>query len=444
MRRLLIANRGAVAARIARACRALGIQAVALCCDAETTAPVVELADDVITLPDPPPNPYLDADALLKLARQHGCDALHPGYGFLSENAAFAQATEAAGLYWVGPPPAQLAALGDKVRARDQLEALGLPVFPGSPPLGTAADVARWAERIGYPLLVKPSAGGGGIGMQIVREAGELNAAVQQARQLAERAFGDGSLFLERLVEDARHIELQLFGADGQVGHAWERDCSVQRRQQKIIEESPAPGLPRAELEALLERAVQAFGQLDYRNLGTLELLRDGEGRYGVLEVNTRLQVEHGITEAVTGLDLVALQLELARGGSVPAAPALQGHAIEARIYAEDPATGFPSTGVLRRLEWPRLHGVRVEAGFTVGQAVTPHFDPLLGKLISHGPDRDLALGRLLVALDALVIDGVSTNVRQLRAVLRSDEFAAGRWHTRRLEPGVLTAHLDP
>ena len=375
-------------------------------------------------------------------ARAQRCDGVHPGYGFLSESATFASAVAEAGLTWIGPPASQLALLGDKVAARARLAELGLPVFDGSPRLSNFDDAERWADRIGYPLLIKPSAGGGGIGMQVVRAAAALAPAFARAQQLAKGAFGDEGVFLEQLIEHARHIELQLFGS-GQVAHAWERDCTVQRRQQKIIEESPAPGLERRELEVLADRAVDAFASLDYRNLGTLELLRDAEGRYGVLEVNTRLQVEHGVTEAVTGLDLVALQLKLADGGQVPAVPTLSGHAIEVRLYAENPATGHPATGPLTRLDWPELHGVRVEPGYRSGQTVTPHFDPLLGKLISHAPDRDLAIGQLLVALRTLTVEGVSTNALQLAAILESADFQRGRWHTRRLEAEPQPALLD-
>lgn len=442
-RRLLIANRGAIAGRIVRACQSLGVTSVVVYCPADRQAPFVSAAAEAHPLPEPPPNPYLDATQLIATARRLRCDAVHPGYGFLAEDPEFAAAVSAAGLTFIGPTAAQIRLLGDKVAARERLRQAGLPVFAGSAPLASLADAQRAAEQMGLPLLLKPIAGGGGIGMQRVYDLDALPEAFRRAQRLASAAFGDDRVFLERLVEDARHIELQLLASlDGAVLHAFERDCSVQRRQQKLIEEAPAPLLARSELSTLTARAVAAFEEIGYSNLGTLELLRDSQGNYGVLEVNTRIQVEHGVTEAITGLDLVALQLRLAAGEPLPAPPTINGHAIEVRITAENPATDQPSTGCLTRLDWPQLSGIRVEAGYSVGQWVTPHFDPLLGKLISHAPNRDRAIGQLRVALRAFRAEGVATNARQLEAILGSDDFAAGRWHTGRLQPGSLTALL--
>lgn len=442
-RKLLIANRGAIAARIAHSCRTLGIATVQPACALDEGAPFIDAADQVIPMTDPPPNPYLDAAGLIALAQRERCDALHPGYGFLSEDSRFAAAVAEAGMTFIGPTAEQIERFGDKANARAALARAGLPVFVGSGALESLAAAERWLADQPLPVLLKPVAGGGGIGMQVVRDRADLPAAFERAQALAGAAFGDPRLLLEQFVEAGRHIELQLLASNsGTVMHAWERDCSVQRRRQKVIEEAPAPGLERGEIAALADSAVAAVAELGYSNIGTLEFLRGTDGRYGVLEVNTRIQVEHAVTEAITGLDLVAQQLTLAAGAELPQSVTPAGHAIEARLYAEDPATGFPATGTLTRLDWPRLHGLRVERGAAAGQQIGPHFDPLLGKLISCAPTRDRAIGQLRVALKTLVVEGVATNQRQLLAIVESDDFAAGEWHTQRLEPQPRTALL--
>ncbi|MEM6707253.1 MAG: biotin carboxylase N-terminal domain-containing protein [Pseudomonadota bacterium] len=433
--RLFVANRGAVAHRIVRSCRTLGIDTRVPFTPSEANAPFVEAAGAGVPLPEPPPNPYLDGATLIQLAKQQRCDAIHPGYGFLAEQADFAAAVRAAGLIFVGPSTELIAELGDKANARRRLASLGLPVFKGSPPLRDETELAQWADRLGLPLLIKPVAGGGGIGMRLVRDRAQLASEFATARRLAAATFTDDRVFLERFVERGRHIELQLLGVgDGKVVAFGERECSVQRRQQKLIEESPAPGISGPELDVLTARAVTAFEQLGYESLGTLELLRDEAGAYGVLEVNTRLQVEHGVTEAVYGTDLVALQLRAAVGEQLDAPGPPRGHSIEARIYAEDTIRQLPSTGTLSELRWPRMTGIRVEPAYGQGQSLGPHFDPLLGKLISWAPGRDLAIGQLRTALKALRVEGVQTNVRQLEAILGSDRFASGRWTTDQLD----------
>jgi acetyl/propionyl-CoA carboxylase alpha subunit len=440
-RRLLIANRGAIAARIADSCRALGITTVAPVCAVDGGAPFTVRVDRPVPVPDPPPNPYLDAAGLIALAQREDCDALHPGYGFLAEDAAFARAVADAGITFIGPTAEQIQRFGDKANARAALARAGLPVFIGSGALATLAAAEQWLEDQPLPVLLKPVAGGGGIGMQVVNDRADLPAAFERAQALAGAAFSDPRVLLEQYVAAGRHIELQLLASrSGAVMHAWERDCSVQRRRQKIIEEAPAPGIERSEIGTLAETAVGAFAELGYSNIGTLELLRGADGQYGVLEVNTRIQVEHAVTEAITGLDLVAQQLALAAGAELPGAVVPSGHAIEARLYAEDPATGFPATGSLERLDWPRLEGLRIEPGAAQGQRIGPHFDPLLGKLISSAHTRDRAIGQLRVALKALVVEGVATNQRQLLAIVESDDFAAGTWHTQRLEAQPLMA----
>ena len=382
-----------------------------------------------------PAENYLHSDALLAAARAAGADAVHPGYGFLAENAAFARAVAAAGMTFVGPAPRHLEQMGDKLKAREAMAGLGFPVHSGSGALTSAEEALAFGREAGYPLMLKPAGGGGGIGMQIVRGADAMETAFAQATALSERAFGASALYCERYLEAPRHIEFQLLGdAHGTVRHAFERDCSVQRRHQKVLEEAPAPALPRNLLTATAEQGVTALTALGYQSLGTIETLY-ADGAFSFLEMNTRLQVEHGVTELVTGLDLVAEQLRLAAGERVCAVPQLAGFAVEARIYAEHPETGAPSTGRLMRFRPPELYGVRVETGYAEGQLVTPYYDPLLAKLLAHGHTREQAIGRLAVAAKAFAIDGVLTNVPTIRRVLADETFIAG---------GVTTNYLGP
>lgn len=430
--RLLVANRGAIARRIIRACHALGIESVAIYSDADSQAPYLAEASASIGLPgNTASETYLNKPALLQALLNSGADAVHPGYGFLAEDADFAKQVTEMGVHFVGPAPKWLASMGDKVAARELIAQHNFPLFAGSRELDSVAAAQAAAEAIGYPVMLKPAAGGGGIGMQVVADAQALAVAFDRCQRMADAAFGNGSVFVESWISPARHIEVQLLADEhGHAMHAFERDCSLQRRQQKVIEEAPAPLVDRSSVNALAQRSVRLLEELGYNNLGTLETLQSPSGEFGFLEMNTRIQVEHGVTEMVTGLDLVAEQIRLAAGGALPAQPELSGYAVQARVYAEDPNTSMPSTGRLRLFEPPRMRHVRVESGYAQGMAVTPFYDPLLAKVLAWAPTRELAIGRLGVALQAFAIRGVTTNIPLLRRVLRSDEFLAGRVHT--------------
>jgi excisionase family DNA binding protein len=423
---VLIANRGEIAVRVARTTRALGLRAIGIHAGDDRPPEGMDL---VLTVPG-----YLDADAILDAARRAGADALHPGYGFLAENPDFAEAVRRAGLAWVGPPPAAIAAMGDKGAARRTAAEHGVQVLPGYD--GMDQDDARLeaeATRLGYPLLVKPSAGGGGKGMRVVRDGSALGEALDAARREAARAFGDDRLILERLLEGPRHVEVQLlFDEHGSGVHLGERDCSAQRRNQKIIEESPGPSV-NAELRARMgTAALTVAAAVGYVGAGTVEFLLEDDGRFWFLEMNTRLQVEHPVTEALTGRDLVADQLRIAAGealGLAQAQVSLRGHAVEARLYAEDPESGFlPATGNIVRLRWPA--GIRIDTGLREGDEVTDRYDPLLAKLIAHGPTRDEAWARLSAALGQTRVLGVRTNLRFLRWLLEQPAIRDGEVRT--------------
>jgi propionyl-CoA carboxylase alpha chain len=444
IRRLLIANRGEIARRVIRTCRALGISPVAVYSTVDSGGVWVAEADAAVELPGAASaDTYLRADLLVDAARRAGADAVHPGYGFLAEDAVFAQAVLDAALVWVGPPPAAIASMGSKVNAKALVAAAGVPVLPSWAPGEVPAD-AR------YPLLVKASHGGGGRGMRVVRAPGELADAVAAAEREAAASFGNGLVFVERWLERSRHIEVQVLAdRHGSVVAVGERDCSVQRRHQKIVEEAPA-AIPDPLRQRLFDAAVAAARSVGYVGAGTVEFLvsadEDAGGEPAFLEMNTRLQVEHPVTEAVTGLDLVALQLSIAEGDPLPfdAPPPVRGHAIEARLYAEDPAAGWrPSTGTLHRIAVPG--GVRVDAGVVDGDAVSAHYDPLLAKVVAHGPSRAAAARKLAAALAGASLHGLVTNRDLLVRVLRSDGFAAGP-HTGFLDeqPGLLAPLAGP
>jgi acetyl-CoA carboxylase biotin carboxylase subunit len=435
--KVLVANRGAVAARVLRALNHLGIPSIAVYSDADHGAPWLELAGESARIGAAPAREsYLNQEALLEAARNSGADALHPGYGFLSENAGFAARVQQAGLNFIGPAPRWIDAMGHKTRARELAAREGLPVGRGSGVLPADRDVIlKAAEEIGYPILVKPAAGGGGIGMLPARNPGELMAAVERAASMAERGFASREVYLERLVERPRHVEIQLLGdRHGHVAHVFERDCSVQRRHQKIIEEAPAPRIDRPAMDALLERFATTLGRLGYDNLGTVEMLLAPDGEFRFLEMNTRLQVEHGVTEEITGVDLVASQLRSSAGQRLaeilPAPLVVRGHAIQARVYAEDPVRFLPSPGKLAEFAPPRAPHVRVETGYAAGREVTPHYDPLLAKVIAHGETRAQALDRLIGALGEFRIAGLKHNIPALLRILDSEEFRAGDVHT--------------
>ncbi|MEZ4861196.1 MAG: acetyl-CoA carboxylase biotin carboxylase subunit [Caldilineaceae bacterium] len=444
--KILVANRGEIAVRIIRACQELGIRTVAVYSAADATAPHVWLADEAAALgPAPAVESYLRIDKLIDVATRYGCDAVHPGYGFLAENADFAAAVIAAGLTWIGPAPATIRAMGSKTAARRTMQAAGVPVVPGYQAGGTDAELMAAAQDLGYPLLVKAAAGGGGKGMRTVQAAPELPAALESARHEARHAFGDDEIFLEKLVAQPHHVEFQILGDQhGNLVHLFERECSIQRRHQKIIEESPSPLLNQILSDKMLrqrmgEAAVAAARAVDYVNAGTVEFLVDEQGNFYFLEMNTRLQVEHPITELVTGVDLVQTQIQVAAGAPLPFTQAdlhQRGHAIECRIYAEDAANGFaPSIGALHLVKEPTGPGIRVDSGVTSGDTISHHYDPLLAKLIVLGADRQQAIQRMLYALQHYVILGeVVTNLTFLQAVLAHPAFAAGATSTAFLE----------
>ena len=443
-RRVLVANRGEIAIRVIRACRELGIQSVAVYTDVDRAAPHAAAAD--LALPVGAPPAYLDGPALVRAAVSAGADAVHPGYGFLAENAAFAAACADAGLAFIGPPPRAIADMGSKIASRAHAAAAGVSVVPGEAPGQDLPDIAGAASRVGYPVLVKASAGGGGKGMRVVREPRELAEAVQGARNEAGAAFGDATLYLERLLQRPRHVEVQVFGdAHGQVVHLFERDCSIQRRHQKIVEESPSPALPPALRWQMGEAAARIARQIGYRSAGTVEFLVEAgdEGpRFYFLEMNTRLQVEHPVTEAVLGVDLVHAQIRVAAGEPLPWRQedlVQRGHAIECRIYAEDPEAGFlPQAGRLAIYREPAAPGVRVDSGAAEGGEVSVYYDPLLAKLIAHGETRESARLRALAALRRYAILGIRTNVPFLVRVLEHPAFRAAA-----IDTGFLDQHEE-
>jgi len=435
---VLVANRGEIARRVIRTARRMGIRAVAVYSDADADLPYVREADQAVRIgPAQPARSYLDAAAILEAAAQTGAAAVHPGYGFLAENAGFARQVVAAGLTWVGPDPKAIEQMGDKIRARNLMEEAGVPVSPGSrePVTDIKAALAE-GERIGYPVMVKAAAGGGGIGMGVATGPAELQAAFDTARSRAERFFGSPEILLERYVQRARHVEVQILGlADGQVLALGERDCSVQRRHQKVAEETPSPGVDDALREQMLAAAVRAGQAVGYQGAGTVECLVDTDaGSFVFLEMNTRLQVEHPVTELVTGIDLVEQQFLIAAGQPPsfdPAAPkAPQGHALELRIYAEDPIRFLPGPGTITQWDEPEGEGIRVDAGYQAGNTVTPFYDPLLAKLCVCAKDRPSALDRARDAVAAFTIKGPKTNLAFHAELLTSPQFVSGDYDT--------------
>jgi len=441
---LLVANRGEIACRIIRTARRLGLRTIAVYSSADRGALHTRLADEAVEIgPAEARQSYLAVERILQAARDTGAAAIHPGYGFLSENAEFARACHAAGIVFVGPPPDAIVRMGSKSEARQLMAAAGVPVLPGYDGDDQSDGVLEAeAMRLGFPLLVKPTAGGGGKGMRIVRSPSELHEALAGARREALKAFGDAKLLLERFVEQGRHVEIQVFAdTHGEAVHLFERDCSLQRRHQKVIEEAPAPGLDAATREAMGAAAVAAAKAVGYVGAGTVEFLFDGR-EFHFLEMNTRLQVEHPVTEMITGLDLVEWQLRVADGEPLPLKQAQvtrRGHAVEARLYAEDPERGFlPSTGRIERLRFPtHLDHVRIDTGIREGDAVSIHYDPMVAKVIAWGADRLEAIDRLRAALEATDVDGLRTNTRFLWEILGHEAVRAGDVSTRLLETGL-------
>ena len=446
MRTVLVANRGEIALRIIRACRELGLRSVAIYSEADRTSPHVQHADEAYFVgPSPSTESYLRIDRILTAAAESGADAIHPGYGFLAENAAFAEAVEGSGRVFVGPTPKTIAAMGNKVAARGQMKAAGVPMVAGTErSVRDADDALALADKVGFPVLLKAVSGGGGKGMRVVEDADRLPEALEAAAREGKAAFGDDHVYLERYLDRPRHVEVQLLGdGKGHVLHLGERDCSIQRRHQKLIEETPSPALTPSLRRTVAQAAVRAAAAVNYRGAGTVEFLFQ-DGDFFFLEMNTRIQVEHPVTECVTGIDLVQWQLRIADGQAMPFSQGeleSRGHAIECRVTAEAWADGFlPSTGTVRHLEIPTGPGVRWDGGIATGSHVGLHYDSLLGKLVVHASSRTEAIDRMARALDELVVDGVTTCQPFLRKVMAEPDFRSGEVTIRYLDehPEVL------
>jgi acetyl-CoA carboxylase biotin carboxylase subunit len=443
IRKVLIANRGEIALRVIRACREMGLRTVAVYSTVDADALHVRFADEAICIgPGPAPQSYLHIPNLIAAAELAGADAVHPGYGFLAERADFAQMCRKCGLNFVGPLPEHMSLMGDKVRARQRMQEAGVPVLPGTGVLGTPQEAQRAAARIGMPVIIKASAGGGGRGMKIVRDPAVLGKTVETARAEAQAAFGNGDVYLERYVERPRHIEVQVVAdKHGGVIDLLERECSIQRRHQKVIEEAPSVALSPELRSRMREAAVTAARAIGYQSVGTIEFLLDGDAFY-FMEMNTRIQVEHCVTEMITGVDLVQEQLRLAMGeplGALDRQHTARGHAIECRINAEDPVTFAPQPGTITALHFPGGYGVRVDSHVYQGYSVSPHYDSMLAKLVTHAKDRPAALTRMRGALEETIIEGIATNVPLHRWILKQDAFVRGKYDTHFLE-----SHLDP
>lgn len=452
LKRVLIANRGEIALRIIRACHEEGIEAVAVYSDADRTAPHVRAADHAVHIgPAPASESYLVIDKLLDAARKSGADSVHPGYGFLSERAAFAEAVEQAELVFVGPPASAIRAMGDKTEARRRMQAAGVPIVPGSTaPVADLKAARALAETLGFPLLVKAAAGGGGRGMRVVRSPGELRTALELASSEAQKAFGDPSVYLEKYIERPRHVEVQVLADNHRTIHVGERECSIQRRHQKLVEEAPSVAVSDELREWIGASAVAAAEAVSYRGAGTCEFLLSSTGTFYFLEMNTRIQVEHPVTELVFGLDLVREQLRIAGGELMRVPPTYlhpRGWAIECRLTSEDPAAGFlPTTGRISYLRAPSGPGVRWDSGVEVGDEVSLYYDSLLAKLIVWAPTRREAIARMARALDELVLIGVGTNQAFHRRLMADELYREGQVDIQFLErrPDLLTPTIDP
>ncbi|WP_244943862.1 acetyl-CoA carboxylase biotin carboxylase subunit [Siminovitchia fortis] len=437
-KRILIANRGEIARRIIRTCNRLGIESVAVYSEADAAMPFVKEATAAVCVgPTQAKKSYLDIDNIIQAAKETDADAIHPGYGFLSENPAFVRRCEEEGITFIGPAAKAIELMGSKLEARAQMQEAGVPVVPGSEGrLESVEEAVSLAGEIGYPLMLKASAGGGGIGMQLVHNAEELEKAFDSTKQRAESFFGDGDLFLEKWINEPRHIEVQIAADEhGNVIHLYERECSVQRRNQKVVEESPSPFLDEKLRKELLQTAIRGVQHIGYTNVGTMEFIFDGEKNFYFLEMNTRLQVEHPVTEEITGLDLVELQFQLAAGEKLPFGQQnikKHGHSIECRLYAEDPNTYFPSPGTIKRLILPG--GARLDFAVEEGSQVSPFYDPMIGKIIVHGDDRHQAIGKMQAALEKLEVEGITTNLPLLYDIMENATFKKGEYTTKFLD----------
>ncbi|MFD0825542.1 acetyl-CoA carboxylase biotin carboxylase subunit [Neobacillus sp. M.A.Huq-85] len=431
-KKILIANRGEIAGRVIRTCKALGIQTVAVYSEADKDALHVKAADEAYLLgPAKVSESYLNIDKIIEIANTSGAEGIHPGYGLLSENAEFARRCEEEGLVFIGPSPEVISKMGSKIEARKLMELTGVPVVPGiTSPLADVEEAVETAKRIGYPVMLKASAGGGGIGMQIVRSEDETRKAFESNQKRAVSFFGNGEMFIEKYVENPRHIEIQILAdGEGNTVYLWERECSIQRRHQKVVEEAPSPFLDEETRRRMGEAAVKAAKSIGYKNAGTIEFLVDENKNFYFLEVNTRLQVEHPVTEEITGIDLVAEQLQIAWGDTLifkQSEIKRNGHAIEVRIYAEDPKTFFPSPGKITKFVLPAGPGIRHELGVSEQSVVTPFYDPMIAKLVVKGKDRNEAIVILRDALSRYVVEGIKTNIPMLQKVVGHDSFVSG------------------
>jgi propionyl-CoA carboxylase alpha chain len=451
MKKLLVANRGEIAIRVMRSARQMGIKTVAIYSEADRGSAHADFADEAYLVgPAPSAQSYLNADAILAVCKASGADAVHPGYGFLSENARFAEQVESAGIAWIGPPPSAIRVMGDKLSAKAAAAEFGVPLVMGSDGASpTAAEAQAVADQIGYPVMLKASAGGGGKGMRVVHSSSEVQEAFENAASEALKSFGNGEVFVEKFVTSPRHIEIQVLSDQfGNHLHLFERECSVQRRHQKVVEEAPSAILTPELRSAMGEAAVKAAKSCGYVGAGTVEFIFDASGAFYFLEMNTRLQVEHPVTEEVTGLDLVEEQIRIARGEALRYRQEdlkLKGHAIELRVYAEDVSNNFvPDTGTLEVYRRPHGEGIRVDDGVREGQEVSVYYDPMLAKLIAWGPDRETARLRLIKAIDSYVVVGVKTTLRFGRFVLEHPDFISGHFDTGFVAKNFSADSLQP
>ncbi|WP_462409174.1 acetyl-CoA carboxylase biotin carboxylase subunit [Neobacillus sp. Marseille-QA0830] len=444
MERILIANRGEIALRIIRTCREMGIETVAIYSDADKEMPFVKQADKAVRVGEPPvQRSYLQAEKIISIAKQEKVDAIHPGYGFLSENAEFAQQVMDSGIAYIGPKPETIELMGSKIAARQTMEDAGVPVVPGSScGLKTLEEACGLAEEIGYPVMLKASGGGGGIGMVLCDNEQALVKSYASTKARALSYFGSEEVFIEKYIGNARHIEVQIFGdSHGNIIHLFERDCSIQRRHQKVVEESPSPFLSRNVKQKMFETAVIAARAVNYTNAGTIEFIVDGQENFYFLEMNTRLQVEHPVTEMITGLDLVKWQILVAQGKPLPLLQSeivSSGHAIEFRLYAEDPVRFLPSPGKITTLNWMAEDGVRIDNGYDEGGVVTPFYDPMIAKCVFYGGTRKAALARAGGFFQSLQIEGIKTNAPLFEAILSDSEFQNGNYTTHFLQKKLV------
>jgi len=432
VQKVLIANRGAIASRIIRTCKKLGIYTVAIYSEADEYLPYVKKADEAVLIgPSPVQESYLNMSKIIEVAKEKQVEAIHPGYGFLSENSTFAKLCEEAGFVWIGPSSTTIEQMGNKLIARKSMEKAGVPIIPGTiSPITNIEAALQHARKIGYPIMLKAASGGGGVGLQVIHSEEELKKMFERIKERAGQLFGNEQLFIEKLIENARHIEVQVASDHyGNFVHLYERECSIQRRNQKVIEEAPSPFLSEDTRTELCKAAIQAAKAINYNNIGTVEFLVDENEKFYFLEMNTRIQVEHGITEAITGIDLVQLQLEIADDKRIPFNQEeikRKGHAIETRIYAEDPKNFLPSPGTITNYIEPEKDAIRIESSVEQGSKVTPFYDPMICKLIAYGKSRTETIDILTEGLNNFVIDGIKTNIPMLQTVLTEENFLRG------------------